>query len=142
MRHILKALSLIIVLFAGKTPGNSNASISCSATLPASNLSITYDIFQDVPVATNSAFSYRLKIPTLLSILTFSIGAAHYFGIYDMAAALLLTILGFIALDKVAAILFMASIAYSLKEPVLTALPFGTRILFHLKTAEHFFSSA
>ena len=144
MGHTFKILLLIIVLFSGKTPGssfgNELASISCSAKLPASNRSITYNILRDDPVVTSSAFSYCLKVPTLVSILTFSIGAAYYLGIFDMTAVLLPAIPGSITIDKVSAALFLGSMAYWLKEPVITALPFGTRIILHIKTAEHYFS--
>ena len=144
MWRSLKILSLAILLFSGKTPGNTfgnePVSITCNAELPASNLSVTYDIIQNDSAATNNAFGYCLKVPVLVSILTFSVAVIMYLGIYDVAIAWLPTILEFIELDKVVAALFMISMAYLLKEPVLTAIPLGSQILLRIKTAEYFFT--
>lgn len=57
-----------------------------------------------------------------------------------MAITLLPAIPSSIAPDKLGAALLLIGTAYWLKEPVLTALPFGTHILFLLQTTEQLLS--
>ena len=145
MKALLKTLLFFLAFIGCRAFANTPVNLTCTteASVPGHT---SAHITETCSPAASGVVSSCLKVPVTLTILVScaitSIAVLHYSGIYDMAVALTLPLLEYIAFDKIAALFFLAGITYWLKSCVLEQIPYGTTILFYFRTGEQLITTS